>query len=988
MWKKRQREKPAVDTQLVEIYEDLASEDETIRIKAAHHLLTKVVAGPEANGEQLAKILSRLMRGLCSGRKAARIGFSVALTEFLTELLGPHKRDVPLFQDISGILRILQDTTGTSGISGQEERNHLLGRLFGAEAIIQSGILFQDGETISGWAKLLDLILDLANRKAWLREECGYLLYATIQGSRLPNHDPQYAHTTLEKLQSHALTKTPEGVALWLAIQVKYPAAKLPIGVWRNEDPLARKEKGKLAQILKEAVLQTPAHTGDDQRIVRHGQWNPKVHFAWQTVLLQLQSVPSTKLTKNGTNHSKRITLEEFWKDCVDDNLFAGSSSEERKYWGFILAQQTLPEMPSSQVSSIFGQNFVRCLMNQLASPDRYLHRAAEKTRRVVLEKAKRDPDAVATILSSLLTPPKGDINFDASTRTKTVETLLSQATTSHSLAGCITIQDSLILRPCTKDEKLAESRRQVLADQLILFLRSMLNRSVSEPDTCIATVLSVLAKYAYFNVGASQGVARPEPDVSLRSREMFRSRLSSALSHMIANRSIDSSRFAYYLIYNMHCPDPAHSLGHPVLDVDKNVQRLLDRGVETMTYIDKIHSKQSMYENRFRAATLILSLTILQVYNGDVDAVDILQELTEMYNKTQFNSCDLNNARASASLVEILLSLVSKPSLLCRRLSQQVFSASTSSIEEIELRSMLKVLDSKENLAGQEEMFDQEAETVDGYDASDIENMDTADDASVNVKEDGEEGTLSDEVDTSVADSEEPSDESDQDLAVFDAKLAQALGTRPGQDDVDVEESTTSGEDMDDDQMEKLDEHLEMMFRERKKASSKKTDKKNAKETIVNFKCRVLELLDIYVKNEHDNILALHLILPILSLIRSTGSPLVSRKACHFVREYARICKGEALPKIPEPEWVMDLLRNVHDEAGKEASNAHASACSQASLLLVRVLVTHDRDHLRRIIGVYANTQERALFDAKFKVKTALFTDWLNWCNSARRTM
>ena len=120
MSKKRYRDKSTVDTDLVEIYEDLANADENVRLTAAHALLTKFVAVQETNGDQLDRILKRLIRGLCSGRKAARIGFSIALTEFLTELFGPRRREVSVFQDINGILRTLQEQTNTpNGASGQ-----------------------------------------------------------------------------------------------------------------------------------------------------------------------------------------------------------------------------------------------------------------------------------------------------------------------------------------------------------------------------------------------------------------------------------------------------------------------------------------------------------------------------------------------------------------------------------------------------------------------------------------------------------------------------------------------------------------------------------------------------------------------------------------------------------------------------------------------------------------------------------------------------
>lgn len=103
---KRRREPVNVDVQLVEIYEDLANEKEEIRLKGALALVSRFAPSSSSettngkkgqNGEEedaapvksdssadLEKVLRRLFRGLCSGRKAARLGFSIALTELLS----------------------------------------------------------------------------------------------------------------------------------------------------------------------------------------------------------------------------------------------------------------------------------------------------------------------------------------------------------------------------------------------------------------------------------------------------------------------------------------------------------------------------------------------------------------------------------------------------------------------------------------------------------------------------------------------------------------------------------------------------------------------------------------------------------------------------------------------------------------------------------------------------------------------------------------
>ncbi len=127
MSKKRRRELPAVDTQLVEIYDDLANADEHIRLKAAEALLQKVSPESGLAGEKLNEILRRLVRGLCSGRKSARLGFSIALTEYLILLLSPDSRYQSSPTTLPEVIKILKEQTHIgSNVSGQVNQYNVL----------------------------------------------------------------------------------------------------------------------------------------------------------------------------------------------------------------------------------------------------------------------------------------------------------------------------------------------------------------------------------------------------------------------------------------------------------------------------------------------------------------------------------------------------------------------------------------------------------------------------------------------------------------------------------------------------------------------------------------------------------------------------------------------------------------------------------------------------------------------------------------------
>lgn len=85
--------------------------------------------------------------------------------------------------------------------------------------------------------------------------------------------------------------------------------------------------------------------------------------------------------------------------------------------------------------------------------------------------------------------------------------------------------------------------------------------------------------------------------------------------------------------------------------------------------------------------------MTVLQVYNGDPDAVSMLDELELCCSKfIGKESKKDEETDASDALVEILLSFASKQSQLFRRMSEQVFAAFADKVTENGLDSLVSV--------------------------------------------------------------------------------------------------------------------------------------------------------------------------------------------------------------------------------------------------------------------------------------------------------
>ncbi|KAL1960089.1 hypothetical protein VTO42DRAFT_261 [Malbranchea cinnamomea] len=965
--RKRRREAPNVDVKLVEIYEDLANENNEIRLKAAGELLSRFAPEQNPSQEDIEKAIYRLFRGLCSSRKAARIGFSIALTELLTTVFSMPNDKRPSNLDAPKILEILEKlTTPVNAASGQEERDHHFGRLFGAEAILKSAILFESNVPFENWTKLLNLVFELAKKKPWLREECGFIIFTAVSLISSKKADAKYIEEIISSLCQHNLVKTPEGVAIWLAALDSPLKVKLPSGVWQHESPIDVREKATLSKIMRESS--EPQSAAENAQ--NSGVWNPKLHFAWEVILPKLYAQDAS-------------TFADIWTEVVDNGLFAFASSEERKFWGFQVFSKVLTEAPQSFASLVFTRNFMRSLMNQLAVEDRYLHKAAVKASKAIQSRVAKDPDFLQPAIRGLL-GPNGAVNFDQLTKTKTVEKMLGEAT-PESILQVIPFISDVITRPGTDDVKVGASTRQQLSGLLHSIVKSLssANKYTSDGvEKVIERVLLLLAGFAYFVPDASKvgDAKRPEPPITQATQELFRNRISSCLNALIASRKAPAS-VAYKVIRKIRDLSETSEYGKFVIEMNETISESLTSAFKTLKKISKKEQdKDQKKDSSIEAFKLLYSMTILQVYNGDADAVSMLDELKLCSSKLLGSKKPKPGQEPEAAdiLVEILLSFASKQSQLFRRTSEQVFGAFTDHITASGLQSMIAVLEAKDSIAGQQELFENadDDDDVEMGDASELDSDVEVVDASDNESESSEEAS----------EDEEDESEEDEELKDFDEKLAAALGTHRA--DKDAEASEGSDSDMNDDQMEALDEQLAEVFRARAQAANKKKERKNARETMINFKNRVLDLLEIFVRKSHSNPAGLTIILPLLQLIRKTKVAQLATKAANVLREYSRLCKGSAVPKIESDEPIWPLLKAVHQEAMHSGPSSYASACSQASLLLVKILTAYDKEAIRGIVDIYAATRKEQLLSKRCHVQPSFFSDWNNWCVSASKQM
>ena len=469
------------------------------------------------------------------------------------------------------------------------------------------------------------------------------------------------------------------------------------------------------------------------------------------------------------------------------------------------------------------------------------------------------------------------------------------------------------------------------------------------------------------------------EPPISERTRTLFRNRLMSAFAHLLS----DLKGFSYpcNLIQSFE-PD--------AVDMDEYITAAKDKAVSILNKIlKKLNKVESQEKPPLQALALLYSLVLFQLYNGESEALSILEELKLCYDKLiRHKDNGDSGAEAVEVLVELLLSFISKPSALLRKVTEHVFSTFMSHMTETGLKLMTDVLESGESLRGQQELFDQEPEDTEGININEDDDMDS--DVEV-VDMNGDEGTFnghlaegSEDDDASEdEDGESSVEEDDEEARKLDEALAKALGTHRLDQDLDAEESDSDA-DMTDSEMMALDFKLVEIFSQRKKQPNKKQEQKDAKETMVNFKSRVLDLLDIYVKKQANNPLAFGLLLPLLQLIRTTKTKQLATKAQSIILSFAKAAKGakkDGMVEISISEQIA-LMRAIHTEGSKDPSHMLAKSASTSSLLVASSLYRADRTTFKKIATVYRDSQV-AWVGGEVKMQAAFFVEWINWCQS-----
>ncbi|KAF9185678.1 DNA-directed DNA polymerase [Haplosporangium sp. Z 767] len=897
--------------------------------------------------------LKRLIRGLPSDREAARQGFSLALTELLIGLN---------FLTVNVVLELLFRFTEIKNfMKGKEERNHMFGRIFGYMSIIQSGMLTRPKTTAEDIKLIVDDLVEYSQDKSYLSECCHQVLVTMLP--QIVNH-PQSIKHIVDTLFVDGVN-TPDQLSVAMVLKEHLDTVNKQLAKdeqinwtktlgksWKNPVILHSSNLKFLGLLLKE--------TSTEEGTQASSSWRQNLHPVWDRVLAHYF---------NSTAPTPQIApFNDFWNVVIDSTLFDSSSSHERKFWGFQIFEKVLPVLAEDQIPLVFTTNFMRCFVNNLSSEDRFLNKAAKHTMAAMHAKADTNEAVRLTLIIQLLDK---DPNFDRMSRSKTVETLLGGLDISHIqhyleyLTKAFLQQDGPDSNNMERSKRIAINRQWTI-DQMFSLFR---NPKVPREEAWIKSIFEFYLVHGFFDIKKvdpkskyAEAHTLPAPALSTATHEHCRNRFYSMMAELstmaplAAKKESEETETHNYsrklngtmLNGTFWCSFALDMM----IDLEKNKNFTclvtLDESAAAakktaLTLVGKVQEKAKKASKelkaQYKAFELLFVQMVLQLYVEPEDSTNILGELHDCYDKVFSSSSKKANGKKATSndgdeeeeiqpvevIVDILLSFLIKPSALLRHVSEQVFVIFCDKMTKTGLELMLSTLqtkDNKDDMFGEEE-DDEDAEADEHNQSNDEEDEDEEDDEDEESSDEEE----SEDMDVD-EDDNEPVDEE------FRKKLAAALNVKDvGDDDEDESEE----ELLDDDQMMAFDEKLNEIFKQKKLA---KTQQKDAKQTLIHFKNKVLDLLELYIKKQSSNELVLDLIVPLLSLvlIPSASNKPVHDKISALLRN--KLAKIKDYPRDVDDEHAFEILNQIHELAKKSPDAKFSGLCGDLSLLLVKVLI------------------------------------------------
>ncbi|XP_011482211.2 myb-binding protein 1A [Oryzias latipes] len=990
----------------LDFFWDLAKPDQEVRLKAVEDLVEHLKTGK--NKDELEYTFKRLVDGLGHTRETARPGFSLALGQVLVAF-----EEIPL----QSILDRVKQKHSLQAVKKKLAKNAMFGNLFGVLALHQSGRLFKEPQVVLACVQLLQ---SLSPHKQHLKD----LPTKTIMDILTEIPEEVFEEVLLSALKSDLASafNTPEQLQLLLVALQRFPQSLKP---------------KKLKKLLGSATIINADNVPRLIEVLKMAAHSVKKELILPAVALDL-----LKLSL------KEDSFQLFWNKAVTEGMFKEPSGPTH-YLSFRLLGSALPLLSLSQLKEVLSGEVMMHYGEHVVSaqkPDRF--KLAPEMEKYVSDFLRdcQDSDKQLAVVVAFSSLTNNGYPVVPSVW-KVVQHLQPAALQSY-----VAWLRSMFLQPQMtklldfstrkqKDKQQVQPEMETPVSRLRKWLVARLcsiidNHQVKKEEALIMDVARFVFFHAFFSTKkVSQDIKETQETLSVSLDDKTRGALVNSFFGLLTSlhrvplceggNAASQKRVLGVTADGAMWIDHLAQYAHVLLNHPKHVQtsqpftpeqrQAWDGMMESVTNLKKKAKKGATAEsNAFQQLFLLLGM---HLFKAPEELQDTMKDLQTCVDKAQEKKAKKRKKKQAAEqeeepewvevMVDILLSLLSQPSRHIRLVCRTVFSSICPHLNLAALNAILDVLNPDKN-------SEENSAVVVTDDGNQTKKRKLEDD------EEEEEETEDEESDGSDDDSEE--EESD-DAEMLEDEQEEQMGEEvvdqnfrlelmkvlQQQNALATEEDASSDEDLDDEAMMKLDQSLSALFLEQKKRIQAKKDEKaklqKEKSLVLDFKIKVLDLLEVFVTRQASNPLVVSLVEPLLNVIDREMNSSSDQQSQDFLRRAAdifrnQLCRSKSYCRTAGDRQgeLHDLLEKLMTKCQKLSDSSLSLYYFSACLYLVKLLrgalpveakeaqkpTGHNLPFMgqvdvERVTGVFREALVSFLSRRKSPLTSQMFTDLFN---------
>ncbi|XP_067650103.1 uncharacterized protein [Haliotis asinina] len=893
-----------VDSSVLEVFKTLAEGNDKARSSATNFLISHLQTQQKQSEicSDLSYSLQRLIKGLSSNRKWARLGFSVALTQVLR-----------VFEVVT-VQLVLEGIDKHLLVTQHDSKNEAgavyMGKAFGYLALIQSGKLLQ-GES-GQVSEVVEKLRHISTQKSYLQPICyqGLVcLIAKVSGEVFT--EQVFPH--LQADLSQGWDKCSPNTLLLVYCAVKFHKKRLTKALmtehWGSMKLFGEKNYANMLQVLQKSA-----------------ESHPVIHSIVDVMVDDLAASG-----RDVVGFFNQIVLK----------LLEGSHSH--KYLGLHLYLKIVPTITDpDQLRKTLNPAIMNLLVFNLPRKDSIAHTTCRSIVGSLVDKLGSGDSAMDMAILECFTRTPGSLNFDNTTNTHTVSAILhkisEEALKQHAASLMAYINGTDKTFPAGFEK------------QAVSQFCTMLTSPIVKDSKWRLSVLQFLLARSFFKVTCPNS-SLPQCDVLANQpnnavRQCLRANFYKALNTLATSNPEKCSKTEHFRSYVGLVHDVVKYTDTLIKSPDsvtlqletgrqEKILKVWDQVVEMTAQIEKKRKKEKVISHH-DAFLLLFTYVGLSLFSEPESVVSVMEDLCVCYEKaTQKKKVKHDNEPAWMEVVtEVLVNMMSQRSNLTRIIANTVFTALQSNLTREALSIIITALQPSKSIDEEEDLLTFENDAEMDADSVTDDNMTTDDNNEESSDEDSEEESSTDE---------EPEVSVDEALR---ETLKVALGKAAVGNDEDEDEEESES-DLSDSEMIKLDPKLAEVFRSQLKERSQ--EKREKRRQILLFKTRLLDLVETVVKGQLLSSHAMDVVELLLLLMevghrRMDDKELGDRAFVIFRRLVKKQKEIKTDPEFDETSAFV-MIDNLIHYSRKAHRQDLVKAISDACLVIIRLLIHQKLD-------------------------------------------